>query len=107
MNSFHNTIKLSGEELTTSEVNAQSQEEIITGIFTKEYTGLTASEVLSKFPSERTPITSIRRAMTNLCTQGKLHKTSSMKTGPFGKPEHIYSTKKSCIGCKNECICNK
>ena len=39
------------------------------------------------------PITSVRRAMTNLTTAGELVKTSSTVTGMYGKPEHLWSLK--------------
>ena len=36
------------------------------------------------------PITSIRRAMTNLAKSGKLKKTSKYTIGKFGKKEHLW-----------------
>ena len=39
------------------------------------------------------PITSVRRAITNLTTAGELVKTNSTVTGMYGKPEHLWSLK--------------
>lgn len=105
MNSFHNTNNLKGSELNQAESAAKTQEVIIKDIFKEAESGLTASEVFKMFPSDKTPITSIRRGITNLCTQGTLHKTSSMKLGLYGKPEHVYKVIEQCISCKVGCIC--
>ena len=42
-----------------------------------------------KFPNQ-VPITSIRRAMSNLQQEEKLVKTTDTKTGIYGAPEHYY-----------------
>ena len=39
------------------------------------------------------PITSVRRAITNLTTAGELVKTNNTVTGMYGKPEHLWSLK--------------
>ena len=39
------------------------------------------------------PITSIRRAMTNLERAGKLEKTGQMKMERYGKPNHLWKVK--------------
>ncbi len=36
------------------------------------------------------PVTSIRRAMTNLTKKGCLVKLKDKRTGPFGRPEHLW-----------------
>lgn len=37
-----------------------------------------------------TPLTSIRRAITNLTEEGKLAMSDTMVNGPMGKPEHTW-----------------
>ena len=39
------------------------------------------------------PITSIRRAITNLTNDEKLVKTDNQKTGPYGKPSYCWKLK--------------
>jgi hypothetical protein len=40
------------------------------------------------------PITSIRRAMTNLSDNGKLEKTNEFVMGNYGKKEHLWQLPK-------------
>ena len=41
----------------------------------------------------RAPITSIRRAITDLTNEGKLEKTSTLKSGDYGKKCHCWRLK--------------
>jgi predicted transcriptional regulator len=53
----------------------------------------TASEVWQAVRKhDLEPLTSIRRAMTNLCKRGLLVKTDATRVGIYGKQEHIYKT---------------
>ena len=91
MSSYFNTTNSTGANLKQFEQKAQSQEEIIKGIFKKNTTtGLTAVEVMYKFPEKRVPLTSIRRAMTNLTEEGFLVKTQLKREGLFGRDNFIY-----------------
>ena len=36
------------------------------------------------------PLTSVRRAITNLSSDGELVKTNDKVTGIYGKPEHLW-----------------
>lgn len=84
--SFHNTIDVSGQQLIDFEQKAQTQEDLILDCF-KQYNkiDLTPDEVLDLCRFENTPITSIRRAITNLTKQGKLIKTNIQRKGKYGK----------------------
>lgn len=42
---------------------------------------------------EKIPITSIRRAMTNLTEKGYIFKTNHQRTSLYGKPEYIWEIK--------------
>jgi hypothetical protein len=89
-NSYYNTNKLVGEELKKSNSKAKSQEEEILRIF-KNKIKLSASETWIIYNNQgNTPITSIRRAISNLCNNGQLIKTDDTKKGIYGKKEHIY-----------------
>ena len=86
--SFYNTNNENNSEKKKSEIKARSQEEIIFQMF-KNQGKLSASDAWSQFDNkERTPITSIRRAITNLCKDNLLEKTKDTKIGLFGKKEH-------------------
>ena len=88
--SFYDTIGLTGPALDKAQSSAKSQEAEILRLFRSGYIALAPSEVL-RLLNTRAPITSIRRAMTNLTTQGLLVKLDSLQPGPFGKPEHAWS----------------
>jgi predicted transcriptional regulator len=88
---YYNTNKESGNTLANSTIKAKTQEQIIFNIFT-ENTNLTASEAWKIYNQKgNTPLTSIRRAITNLCNKGKLIKTKDTKPGLYGKKEHVYT----------------
>lgn len=68
----------------------KSQEQAVLKIF-KDKKKLSASEAWLLYnKKDNTPITSIRRAITDLCSEGELVKTLKTKEGLYGKPEHIY-----------------
>ena len=89
-NSYYNTNNEVGLELKESNKKAKTQEDAILDIF-KISIRLTASGawLIYNFKGN-TPITSIRRAITNLCNEGKLLKTPETKVGIYGKSEHVY-----------------
>lgn len=90
MNNYYNTNNETGSKLKESNQKAETQQEIILRMF-KSKIRLTASDAWKIYdPNGITPITSIRRAITNLCKDGKLLKTTEMKEGLYGKREHIY-----------------
>jgi hypothetical protein len=87
---YYNTNKESGDTLTKSKIKAKSQEELILEIF-KDSIKLSASEAWKIYDKKGiTPITSIRRAITNLCNDNKLFKTEEKANGLYGKKEYIY-----------------
>jgi len=87
---YFNTNNESGHQLKESNLNAMKQEEAILKIF-QRCKKLTASECWKIYDFNRkTPLTSVRRAITNLCDYGQLEKTEQMKEGLYGKNEHVY-----------------
>ena len=93
--SYYNTNKESGETLLQSKVKAESQESDIKILFEAQYKnsdfGFTADELSTLFFA--TPITSIRRALTNLCGEKWgcfLVKSDVMRMGNYGKLTHVY-----------------
>ncbi len=53
----------------------------------------TASEVWEFTEWLKTPLTSIRRALSNLSYEGKLTKSNKTKIGLYGRPEYYYTIK--------------
>jgi hypothetical protein len=88
---FFNTINLEGEELATAKAKALSQEDRIMQIM-PHGTALTPFEVhvLWKVKFKDVPITSIRRAMTNLSDKGKLEKTAHKRAGGYGTVNYTW-----------------
>lgn len=88
---FYNTIDLEGSELTQAIEDCKKQEEIVLSLF-KKHEKLSPSDVW-KMGFTDTPITSIRRSITNLTKQGRLFKTDEYKDGVYGKREHLWTIK--------------
>lgn len=86
---FYNSINLQGTDIETAKVKCTRQEYRIFQIFKTgmAYTPFEIQELYQKQYPE-VPITSIRRAITNLESRGFLKKTESMKAERYGKPNH-------------------
>ena len=88
--SYYNTNNEEGSTLSCSRENTQNQEELILTIFNKEDC-LSPEEVLYVCNEDHNyPITSIRRAMTDLTSKGLLIKTNIFKKGKYGKMTHTW-----------------
>lgn len=89
LNIFHNTVKLKDAELEEAIRNAKTQEERIYLLMTGK-SSRTPFEVLDMYCAifPIVPITSIRRAMSNLEKAGKLIKTNQQKKEQYGKPNY-------------------
>lgn len=96
MINHHNTTNESGQLLIDFNMKAQRQEDIILH-YTKKGDEIYPSQLRrqlierSKIPA-KTPITSIRRAITNLTKKGFFEKMPChlKKTGEYGRPETIW-----------------
>lgn len=86
---FYNSINLMGVELETAKAKCTRQEYRIFQLFKtgSAYTPFEIQEIYQKQYPE-IPITSIRRAITNLESRGFLKKTETMKAERYGKPNH-------------------
>tara|TARA_R100001463_G_scaffold1619_1_gene7053 strand:+ start:1486 stop:1785 length:300 start_codon:yes stop_codon:yes gene_type:complete len=89
--SYYNTTNIKGDELKTSQNKAVSQENKIFDLFT-EQVWMSPSDAYHEFDA-RFPITSIRRAFSNLTKQGKIYKTSEKELGLYGRLEHLWKVK--------------
>jgi len=90
---YYNTNKESGETLTSSQGNTQSQENCILTYFRGGTYALSAPHNLEFLFDYKVPITSIRRALSNLEKGGKLIKTDKMVMGNYGKMVHTWRIK--------------
>lgn len=85
---YHNTTNLDLFTVEQKKKECISQEEKVLKVF-KNAPKLSASEVYNKL-NTASPITSIRRAISNLKKQGKLLRLDEFKIGLYGSPEHYY-----------------
>ncbi len=93
MQAYYNTNKLNGKALTDAYGKARGQEEIILEFFQNNpYKECTPEEVwrLTGLDQNNVPLTSIRRAMSNLTNDEKndLIKTDKLVDGRYGSPIH-------------------
>lgn len=87
---YFNTNNEKGEVLEESNRRAESQENRIYRFFRDNPTvELTPFELKARIRM-RSPITSIRRALTELTNKKKLIKTDTMKKGDYGKNCHCW-----------------
>jgi predicted ArsR family transcriptional regulator len=89
--SYHNTTHETGKTLAEYEGKAKTQEERILEYFRNNWhTEMSPSQVQNCLGMHGTPITSIRRAITNLTTDGKLVKTDKKVKGIYGRAEFTW-----------------
>lgn len=86
--SYYNTTHESGENLTEYWEKANAQQRLVLDFFSERKGMLfTPSQVYKALHIPETPLTSIRRAITDLTNEGLLHKTDSKRMGDYGRPE--------------------
>ena len=86
MENYYNTTNLSGNNLTQASQKAMSQEDRILFHFEDSFdANFTPFEILEAVFNNQIPITSVRRAMTNLTNKGKLVKTGYQRLGAYGR----------------------
>ena len=86
---FYETINQTDSALKESKKKTSKQEDLIYSLFVKRNQPLSPSMVLSQ-SGLNCPITSIRRAMTDLTNLGKIVKTNRQVRGMYNKPEHLW-----------------
>ena len=86
---FYQTIDQTDSALKESHRKIRKQEDLIYSLFVKCNQPLSPSMVLSQ-SGLNCPITSIRRAMTDLCKAGRIVKTDRQVKGMYGKAEHLW-----------------
>ena len=86
---FYETIEQTGSALKESNKKTRKQEELIFDLFVKRNQPLSPSMVLNEC-GLNCPITSIRRAITDLTNSGHIVKTDRQVKGMYGKAEHLW-----------------
>ena len=87
---FYNTTNETNPDLTEYRNKALNQDERVLELFrARIQASYTPSEVLSA-AFDRTPITSVRRSMSNLTDEGRLVKTDGKREGIYGRLEHVW-----------------
>ena len=89
---YYNTTHIDGAALAEAIHNARRQEDKLLEVF-RAYPGnnFTACELQQAgILSESTPLTSYRRALTNLKDDGLIIKTDTRRPGVYGKPTYAW-----------------
>ena len=98
-NRFYNTIGATGTELKKFQQQSETQEGKILALFEKyPNEELTKHEVKTQLVNmgkihDRTPESSISRALTDLMNDGKILKLNKMRMGEFNKNNHLWKLK--------------
>lgn len=92
---YYNTTHLRGQRLARYEIQACKQDDMVAEFF-RHNPGVDAAphEVHQRLNLNGTPLTSIRRAMTNLTKDGVLERTDNQVDGPYGKPAYTWRLKR-------------
>lgn len=89
---YFNTTHVRGQQLRAYQEAGEDQENIITLFFQNHPTSEWTPEDLQKYHPwfARTPLTSIRRAFTNLKNSGFIFKTAHQVKGMYGRPIYTW-----------------
>lgn len=103
---YHNTTDSDGPELHRFRICTMAQDKAILEYFTLfcadarrvgyGHVGMTPSVLHHVMQRDgclkaSVPLTSVRRALSNLTKSGKMIKTTKQTTGPLGRPEYVYT----------------
>jgi hypothetical protein len=87
---FYNTTNEQGEQLKAYTEKAESQQQKILKFF-KEQPAVEygSSQLVRLIFNNQTPITSVRRSVTNLINEGKLTYSGRTRTGMYNRSERL------------------
>jgi len=90
---YYNTTNLKGEELAAAQAQARTQEQDVYEILFLSSRPLGASEVMERLNhfNKRPPITSVRRAISNLKKSGQVERADHQTIGPYGRREYAWT----------------
>ena len=95
---YYNTLNIGGQNLLNAIENAKKQEDRIMVIMQAKRRPMSPSQIFEVYKSwftGNTPLTSIRRALTNMTKADKLEMTDIQVQGIYGKPEHKWQLPES------------
>jgi Fe2+ or Zn2+ uptake regulation protein len=89
---FYNTNQTTGADLKQAILDVCNQQATILYFFKYNSRAAMTPSQIHKFiySGTHTPLTSVRRAISNLTKAGKLRKTNLTKPGLYGKNEHCW-----------------
>lgn len=90
MKDYYNTNDESGGQLGQSRRRATDQQQIVLRFFERNPGRNFAPHQIQQAVLPGSPLTSIRRAVTNLTDAGKLQKTDTKVAGSYGKQVHTW-----------------
>jgi len=90
---YFNTTHLKGKVLQEKKIKAESLADRILTLFKRSPEPKTPFEVQHSMDENNVPITSFRRAMTNLTDSGLLEKTEQQRTGEYGSLNYTWKLK--------------
>ena len=88
--SYFNTTGVEQPQLGVFINDALKQEDAVMAFFDQPNNGYTPSMIHAVWPVDNTPLTSVRRAMTQLTRKGRLVKTDIKVDGMYKRPEHVW-----------------
>lgn len=88
---FYNTTTETGATLESYQDRADIQEQAVLAYFQANHGPWRPDDIHANLFRGAVPITSVRRAMTNLATEGKLAKTGIKRMGAMGRPVHTWA----------------
>ena len=90
MNLFYNTVNLNGTDLKKAVQKSNRQSDRVLKIFKMNAIPMTPAQVSGYYDDlySPSPLTSIRRAITNLTKDGRLIKTDVKVPGIYGTPNY-------------------
>lgn len=89
-NNFYNTINATGDILAKYQQQAIKQQDAV-ALYMGIVNTASPSQVWHNLFKCSVPLTSVRRAMTNLTYDGVLVKLGKQREGAYGKPECVWS----------------
>jgi len=87
---YFNTNKERGKTLRSSRTQARKQQEAVLSLFQSYPMQFFSPDVVHSLVMPNAPLTSTRRAITNLTDDGFLEKTTNMVIGSWGKMVHTW-----------------
>lgn len=87
---YYNTTGETGSQLKQYKRKAATQSDLILRFFQQRSKACFSPSYIQQNCMPGTPLTSVRRAITNLTKQGKLVKLNRKVEGPYGRPEYVW-----------------